>query len=104
MVEYEFDLAKYAIEYVKNNKDYKLYSFDNSLSVCFNYKDYDPIDLCTKLYDNNKIMVGFGHFKKECFIRLVTINSENTKNEIDLFFKTLEDFTVKFDDKIKKIN
>ena len=49
-------------------------------------------------------MVGFGHFKKECFIRLVTINSENTKNEIDLFFKTLEDFTVKFDDKIKKIN
>ncbi len=104
MVEHEFNLAQYAREYVENNDDYKLYSFDNSLSICFNYKDYDPVNLCTKLYEHNQIMVGFGYFNNDCFIRLVTINSENTKQDIQLFFKKLEDFCHLRNDQIKKIN
>ena len=104
MVEHEFNLAQYAREYVKNNNHYKIYSFDNSLSICFNYKNYDPIDLCTKLYEHNQIMVGFGYFNKDCFIRLVTINSENTEQDLQLFFRKLEEFCGLNDDLIKKIN
>jgi sulfinoalanine decarboxylase/sulfinoalanine decarboxylase/aspartate 1-decarboxylase len=74
IINHEFDLADYARSYTIMNKDYILYSFEKSLSICFNYKNYDPIDLCTKLYEKNKIMVGFGYFRKKCFIRLVTIN------------------------------
>ena len=92
IVDHEFNLAEFAHNYVKNNSDYTLYSFEDSLSVCFNYKDFDPVELCTQLYENNKLMVGFGSFHKNTFIRLVTINSENSEQDILNFFKILEDF------------
>ena len=92
IVEHEFQLADTARNYVKENEDYTLYSFDDSLSVCFNYKNFDPEDLCTKLYQHNKLMVGFGYFAKQGFVRLVTINAENTHENILNFFKFLEDF------------
>ncbi len=104
MVDHEFDLAQYAREYVANNKDYTLYSFKDSLSICFNYKNYEPRDLCKKLYENNKLMVGHGNFNDQCFIRLVTISSQNTKQDLDRFFTVLENFSEDFDSKIKKIN
>jgi sulfinoalanine decarboxylase len=104
IINHEFDLADYARSYTIMNKDYILYSFEKSLSICFNYKNYDPIDLCTKLYEKNKIMVGFGYFRKKCFIRLVTINGENSKSEILDFFKTLEVFCQQYRQDIKKIS
>jgi sulfinoalanine decarboxylase len=104
IINHEFDLADYARSYTIMNKDYILYSFEKSLSICFNYKNYDPIDLCTKLYEKNKIMVGFGYFRKKCFIRLVTINGENSKSEILDFFKTLEVFCQQYHQDIKKIS
>ena len=104
IINHEFDLADYARSYTIMNKDYILYSFEKSLSICFNYKNYDPIDLCTKLYEKNKIMVGFGYFRKKCFIRLVTINGENSKSEILEFFKILEVFCQQYHQDIKKIS
>ena len=104
IIDHEFNLADYARAYIRSHQDYTLYSFDQSLSVCFNYKNYDPIDLCTKLYEHNKIMVGFGYFHNQCFIRLVTINIENSKAEILEFFKMIEGFVKDFDGEIKKTN
>ncbi len=92
IVEHEFQLADTARNYVKDNEDYTLYSFDDSLSICFNYKDFDPVDLCTKLYQHNKLMIGFGYFLKQGFVRLVTINGENTNENILNFFKIMEEF------------
>ena len=103
IVEHEFQLADTARNYVRNNDSYTLYSFDDSLSICFNYKDFDPEDLCTKLYQHNKLMVGFGYFHKQGFVRLVTINGENTNENILNFFKVLEEFIDKYHDKIKRI-
>lgn len=93
MVDHSYSLADTAREYVKNNSDYTIYSFENSLSICFNYKDIDPKKLCTDLYLKNKLMVGYGEHKGETFIRLVTINRENTTEDILNFFKILEKFT-----------
>ena len=31
----------------------------------FNYKDYDAKELCTKLYESSKLMVGFGLFRED---------------------------------------
>jgi len=92
IVEHEFQLADTARNYVKDNEDYTLYSFDDSLSICFNYKNFEPEDLCTKLYQHNKLMVGFGYFHQQGFVRLVTINGENTNEDILNFFNVLEDF------------
>ena len=95
LVDHEFDLANVARNYVRNNTDYTLYSFDDSLSICFNYKNYDPQDLCTKLYEKAKLMVGFGSFHNNTFIRLVTINGENLEQDILNFFVILEGFVAK---------
>ena len=102
LVDHEFDLANVARNYVRNNTDYTLYSFDNSLSVCFNYKDFEPEDLCTKLYENTKLMVGFGSFHNNTFIRLVTINGENSEQNILNFFVILESFVAKNSTSLKR--
>jgi glutamate/tyrosine decarboxylase-like PLP-dependent enzyme len=92
IVEKQFELADAARNHVRNNADYKLYSFDDSLSVCFNYKNIPAKQLCTSLYEKAEIMVGFGSFKGDEFVRLVTINSENSAEDILNFFKKLEQF------------
>lgn len=104
IVEHEFSLADNARKYINSNSDYTLYSFKDSLSVCFNYKDFDPHDLCTKLYESNTLMVGYGHFHDNGFVRLVTINGENTHEDLKHFFNVLEKFTNEHADSIKRIS
>jgi len=103
IVEHEFSLSDSARNYVKANEDYTLCSFEDSLSVCFNYKDFEPKDLCTKLYEKNKLMVGFGSFHDNTFVRLVTINGENIEKDILNFFKVLEEFAEQNSGLIKRI-
>ena len=102
IIERQFKLANFARKYVKNNKNYRLFSFENSLSICFNYQDIDPQDLCSKLYKNNVLLVGHGQFKNQKFIRLVIVNIQNNEEEILNFFKNIEDF-VKRNKNLKRI-
>ena len=51
--------------------------------------------LCTALYEHQITVVGFGSFEEDTFIRLVTINANNEKQDILHFFKVLEDFVDK---------
>ena len=92
IVDKQFDLADVAREYVENHPDYTTYSYEDSISVCFNYKNIDPKVLCTLLYEHQITVVGFGAFNEETFIRFVTINATNTKDDILNFFKALEAF------------
>lgn len=95
IVDKQFDLANVALDYIRNNSDYTLYSFDDSISICFNYKNIDPTELCTALYEHQVTVVGFGSFEENTFIRLVTINANNDKEDILNFFKALEGFVEK---------
>lgn len=95
LVDRQFKLADIARRYITNNPDYTLYSFDNSISVCFNYKDITASQLCTALYEDAQLMVGFGKFNETEFIRLVTINTILTEDDIISFFKTLEAYVAK---------
>ena len=104
IVDQGYDLANYAQEYVEKNPDYRVYSHSNTLSVCFNYKNYEPIDLCTKLYESNTIMVGYGSFKEDTFIRLVVVNASNDISILKQFFSILEKFVKNNCSSIKKVN
>ena len=95
IVDHQFELAEVAREYIRNNSNYTLYSFDDSISICFNYKNIDPSALCTALYQHQITVVGFGSFEEDTFIRLVTINANNEKSDILNFFKILEEFVDK---------
>jgi len=92
IVDQQFELANVALDYIRNNSEYTLYSFDDSISVCFNYKNIDPMALCTALYEHQVTVVGFGSFEDDTFVRFVTINANNEKVDILNFFKVLEDF------------
>lgn len=92
LVDHQFYLADVAREYVSNHPDYELYSFENSISVCFNYKGISADKLCTALYEHQELMVGFGSFQGQQFVRFVTINANNSKEDILNFFKVLEQF------------
>ena len=102
LVDHQFELANVARRYVTEHPDYSLYSYEDSISVCFNYKDYDPVDLCAKLYEKAEILVGFGTFKEDTFVRLVTVNADNASDDIVNFFKVIEKFVAQFGDEIKK--
>ena len=101
IVDQQFELADIARAYIKSNPDYTLYSFDDSISVCFNYQGIDPMTLCTALYEHQITVVGFGSFNNDTFIRLITINANNKEYDILNFFKVLEAY-VRKTSKIKK--
>jgi sulfinoalanine decarboxylase len=90
MVDQQFYLADVAREYVANHPDYKLYSYPESISVCFNYKDVPADELCTKLYEDASTLVGYGKFREDEFVRFITINANNEKENILAFFDALE--------------
>lgn len=92
IVDHQFALADTAREYVRNHDDYTLYSFDESIAVCFNYMGIPARDICTALYEHSELMVGYGSFNGDEFIRLVTINAQNDHQEILNFFEVLENF------------
>ncbi|MEM6725910.1 MAG: aminotransferase class V-fold PLP-dependent enzyme [Bacteroidota bacterium] len=100
IVDHEFHLAKVAKEYVKNHPDYTVYGPDNSVSICFNYKDLDPKALCNSLYEAGEIMVGYGSFRSDRFVRLVTVNSGNSEADLMHFFKKLEAFAAKHEEEL----
>ncbi|MFT5103930.1 MAG: sulfinoalanine decarboxylase [Candidatus Latescibacterota bacterium] len=92
LVDNQFGLADVALQYVRNHPDYTVYSFDESISICFNYKGIPAEKLCTALYESGALLVGFGSFHGTDFVRLVTINGTNSETEILDFFKILESF------------
>jgi sulfinoalanine decarboxylase/sulfinoalanine decarboxylase/aspartate 1-decarboxylase len=100
IVDQQFYLADVCLEYIRSNPDYTLYSFDDSISVCFNYKNIDPVTLCTALYEHQITVVGFGSFNDDTFLRLVTINATNTKEDLLNFFKVMEEFVDKNPEKL----
>lgn len=87
----QFELADIARNYVRQHPDYELHSFDKSISVCFSYKDIPSDALCTHLYQEGKLMVGHGSFRGQHFVRMVTINPANGREEIEDFFRVIEE-------------
>ena len=104
IVDHQFTLANSAREYIRSHADYTLYSFDDSISVCFNYKDIPARYICTALYEHSKLLVGYGSFQGEEFIRLVTINVQNDEVDILNFFKTLEEFVANHETTFNKLS
>lgn len=92
IVDHQFCLADVARDYIRSNNDYVLYSYDESISICFNYKGIPARDICTMLYEHSELLVGYGSFGDDEFIRLVTINAQNSKDDILNFFKMMEAF------------
>lgn len=89
-------IAEYAEQIVNENHRLELLVPRNSLTVCFRYlpeKSNDinqfNLDLRQALRDSGKSMVNYGYIGDILSLRLVTINAELGKSDIDLFFNNL---------------
>ncbi|MDX1685942.1 MAG: aminotransferase class V-fold PLP-dependent enzyme [Saprospiraceae bacterium] len=91
-VDHQFRLAQVARDYVREHPDYELYNYDDTIAICFNYKGISAEEICTRLYEEGEIMVGFGRFREDTFIRLITVNYALGEEELMNFFKRLEVF------------
>ena len=95
IVDYQFEQSKIAHDYIEKHPDYTVYSKIPSVTVCFNYNNIDPVKLCTELYEQQKIMVGYGAQGDTTFIRSVSVNTSNSTEDTLAFFKVLEGFVEK---------
>jgi len=103
IVDKQFELADAARAYVRNNPDYTDYSVDNTVSICFNYRDIPAKNICTLLYEHSELMVGYGTFREDNFIRLVTVNATNEVEDILAFFKKMEAFVAAHEASLTKL-
>jgi sulfinoalanine decarboxylase/sulfinoalanine decarboxylase/aspartate 1-decarboxylase len=94
-IEKQLHLARFAREYISLHPDYSIHNIPDALTVCFNYKDIPASVLCQALYEKGKVMIGYGSFEGVEFVRLVTVNHENTEENMRRFFTTLEQFAEK---------
>ena len=92
IVDYQYELSKVAHDYIEQHPDYTVYSQNTSITVCFNNKNIDPEWLCTALYEQQKMMVGYGAQGNTTFVRSVALNTSNTKADVLEFFTVLETF------------
>ncbi|MFT5765592.1 MAG: glutamate/tyrosine decarboxylase-like PLP-dependent enzyme [Saprospiraceae bacterium] len=104
IVDHQFELADTARAYIRDHKDYTLYSYDESISICFNYKGISAREICTLLYEDSELLVGYGSFKGNEFIRLVTINAQNSHEDIINFFRILEKFVKENKERFRNAN
>jgi glutamate/tyrosine decarboxylase-like PLP-dependent enzyme len=92
MIDQLYHLADVARDYVESHPDYKLYSFKESTAVCFNYKNIPPDKICNALAQEGELMVSYGSFKGDTFVRFVAVNSRLTETDIVRFFERFEKF------------
>ncbi len=83
----EFANAKYAVAVIKKDKDFSLVLQPECINVCFQVKGKPASKICEALDKQGLIKVSYGKWRWEEFIRLMTVNADMTKADIDNFFK-----------------
>jgi len=90
------DLAQYAGKIVENHPNLELLAPVQSLNINFRYRIEDEsnindfnIEMREQLLKSGKSMVNYCHLKDKVSIRLVLVNHELEKDDIDVFFANI---------------
>lgn len=90
----EFINAKYATSIIKKDKNLTLVLEPECINVCFQVKWKSASKICEALDKQGRIKVGYGKRKWKEFIRLMTVNADMTKKDIDNFFKQVKNVKI----------
>lgn len=72
---------------IKKDKNLKLIIEPECINVCFQVEGKPAKEICEALDMQGLIKVSYGNRKGEDFIRMVCVNADMTKKDIDDFFK-----------------
>jgi len=86
-IDNEFANTKYAVSVIKKNKDLTLVLDPECVNVCFQVKEKAASKICEALDKQWLIKVSYGKRKGQEFIRLMCVNADMSKKDIDNFFK-----------------
>ena len=93
-IEHLYDLAEYCTEYVQNNEKLELMFSTQSLNVNFRFITPEGVDadafnekLRYTLIETGEAMVNYCRLPKGLSIRLVLLNADLTKEDLDRFFE-----------------
>lgn len=89
-IDTEFASAKYAREIINKDKELSLMLDPECINVCFQVKGKSASKICEALDKQGLIKVSYGKWKWKEFIRLITVNADMTKKDIDNFFKQVK--------------
>lgn len=91
-----FELADYATEVVLNETHLEIMHATQSVTVCFRYipkenEDCNEFNLMLRdrLIKSGKSMINYSYLKEKVILRLVFVNPEVNKSDVDIFFKNL---------------
>jgi len=82
-----FNLAKHAADIVRNDPDMTLSKEPESVTVCFELTGKGSDDLCQKLREDQRVVVGFAIVEGRRVVRLACVNADCTEADIDAFFE-----------------
>ncbi|MFT4513701.1 MAG: glutamate/tyrosine decarboxylase-like PLP-dependent enzyme [Planctomycetota bacterium] len=83
--------ALYAAQLVREAPGMELVREPEFLNVCFAVKGVSAEQLCTELTDRGLAMVGYALVDGEAIVRLVLVNAEAGKAEVQLLFKHIRE-------------
>jgi glutamate/tyrosine decarboxylase-like PLP-dependent enzyme len=97
-IEHLFDLAEYATDFIEDNQELEIMFPTQSLNVNFRFKTPEGINtdrfnenLRYELLKKGKVMVNYCWLDSGLSIRLILLNPDLSKGDIDRFFKLLLD-------------
>lgn len=76
-------LADYAARRIAADDRFELLMKPESLNVCFRLKGADSRAICKRLDETGQAKIGYGAFRGEDWLRLVTVNPDLKQDDID---------------------
>lgn len=90
----EFANTKYAVSVINKDKDLDLILNPECINVCFQIKNKAASKVCEALDKQWLIKVSYGKWKWEEFIRMMCVNADMTKKDIDNFFTQVKNVKI----------
>ncbi|MEO0511935.1 MAG: pyridoxal-dependent decarboxylase [Planctomycetota bacterium] len=81
-----FDLAQHAAATVEADAGMTLVKRPESVTVCFKVEGITPQELCERMRQEERALVGYAIVDGEPVVRLACVNAENTLEDLDRFF------------------
>lgn len=82
-VQRQMELAQYAAKRIRQHPELELCEEPPFVTVCFTVPGCSSAEICEKLHVDGDAVIGYGAYKDQQSIRLVTMNPNVTNEEID---------------------
>lgn len=100
MVDHLFNLADYAVDFIRQTENLELIVKPEFLNICFRYNPPNKnlslealnklnVEIRDRLFRSGEVFVNYANYQDQLMIRLILTNPELQKRDLDYFFHKL---------------